>query len=52
MLDFGRDRCNNFSLSGSNDWLVTNGLGEYASGTGAGQLSRRYHGLLIVPILS
>jgi len=49
MLDFGRDWCNNFSLSGSNEWLVTNGLGGYASGTVAGQLSRRYHGILIVP---
>lgn len=49
MLDFDRDWCNNFSYSGANEWLVTNGLGGYASGTVAGQISRRYHGLLIVP---
>src|SRR5687768_6751244 len=29
------------------EWLVTNGLGGYASGTLAGVITRRYHGLLI-----
>ncbi|MDB5310404.1 MAG: glycogen debranching protein [Gemmataceae bacterium] len=29
------------------EWLVTNGLGGYASGTVAGAATRRYHGLLI-----
>jgi predicted glycogen debranching enzyme len=29
------------------EWLVTNGLGGYASGTVSGALTRRYHGLLI-----
>ena len=28
------------------EWLVTNGLGGYASGTVAGVATRRYHGLL------
>ena len=28
------------------EWLVTNGLGGYASGTVAGVVTRRYHGLL------
>src|SRR5262245_4689888 len=28
------------------EWLVTNGLGGYASGTVAGVITRRYHGLL------
>jgi predicted glycogen debranching enzyme len=31
----------------SREWLVTNGLGGYASGTIAGVATRRYHGLLI-----
>lgn len=31
----------------SQEWLVTNGLGGYASGTVVGPLTRRYHGLLI-----
>src|SRR5262249_640743 len=29
------------------EWLVTNGLGGYASGTVTGSITRRYHGLLI-----
>src|SRR6187551_827598 len=29
------------------EWLVTNGLGGYASGTVSGAMTRRYHGLLI-----
>ena len=29
------------------EWLVTNGLGGYASGTVAGVATRRYHGLLV-----
>jgi predicted glycogen debranching enzyme len=29
------------------EWIVTNGIGGYASGTIAGVLTRRYHGLLV-----
>jgi len=29
------------------EWLVTNGLGGYASGTIAGVVTRRYHGMLV-----
>src|SRR3954468_6016798 len=32
------------------EWLVTNGLGGYASGTIAGVTTRRYHGLLIAAL--
>jgi predicted glycogen debranching enzyme len=32
------------------EWLVTNGLGGYASGTVLGPISRRYHGLLIAAL--
>ena len=32
------------------EWLVTNGLGGYASGTVAGAVTRRYHGLLIASL--
>jgi len=31
----------------SREWLVTNGLGGYASGTLSGVATRRYHGLLV-----
>jgi predicted glycogen debranching enzyme len=32
------------------EWLVTNGLGGYASGTITGALTRRFHGLLIAAL--
>ncbi len=32
------------------EWLLTNGLGGYASGTICGSVSRRYHGLLIAAL--
>src|SRR3954465_4267187 len=32
------------------EWLVTNGLGGYASGTVSGVCTRRYHGLLIAAL--
>lgn len=32
------------------EWLVTNGLGGYASGTLAGAVTRRYHGLLVAAL--
>src|SRR5687767_5289081 len=32
------------------EWLVTNGLGGYASGTIGGDVTRRYHGLLIAAL--
>jgi len=34
----------------THEWLVTNGLGGYASGTLAGVASRRYHSLLIAAL--
>jgi predicted glycogen debranching enzyme len=32
------------------EWLVTNGLGGYATGTVSGALTRRYHGLLVAAL--
>ncbi len=34
----------------SREWLVTNGLGGFASGTVPGALTRRYHGLLVAAL--
>src|SRR5205807_5571901 len=34
----------------SREWLVTNGLGGFASGTISGAITRRYHGLLIAAL--
>lgn len=49
-LDFGRGLCNDLHAAEQREWLVTNGLGGYASGTVAGVLTRRYHGLLIAAL--
>src|SRR6058998_1120014 len=32
------------------EWLVTNGLGGYSSGTVSGAITRRYHGILIAAL--
>ena len=32
------------------EWLVTNGLGGYGSGTVSGDITRRYHGLLVAAL--
>jgi predicted glycogen debranching enzyme len=37
---------------GEREWLVTNGLGGYASGTLLGAVTRRYHGLLVAALPS
>src|SRR5512136_1793291 len=50
MLDFDRGLCADLNVSGTREWLVTNGIGGYASGTIAGILTRRYHGLLIAAL--
>ncbi len=50
LIDFGRDICNNYAVSSRKEWLVTNGIGSYASGTVAGVLTRRYHGLLLAAL--
>jgi predicted glycogen debranching enzyme len=38
------------AAGGSSEWLVCNGIGGYASGTVAGQLTRRYHGYLVAAL--
>jgi predicted glycogen debranching enzyme len=49
-INFGRETCSNLNAAESREWLVTNGVGGYASGTVAGLLTRRYHGLLIAAL--
>jgi predicted glycogen debranching enzyme len=50
MIKFGREICGDFINATSREWLVTNGMGGYASGTIAGSLTRRYHGLLVAAL--
>ena len=45
-IDFGREVCGDLATATRREWLVTNGIGGFASGTVANALSRRYHGLL------
>jgi predicted glycogen debranching enzyme len=49
-IEFGREICGELSSAESREWLVTNGIGGYASGTIAGLNTRRYHGLLIAAL--
>lgn len=49
-LNFGREVCGHLAVARSREWLVTNGIGGYASGTIAGLLTRRYHGLLLAAL--
>jgi len=42
--------CQDFESAITKEWLVTNGLGGYASGTVAGPNTRRYHGLLVAAL--
>ncbi|MBE0466618.1 MAG: glycogen debranching enzyme N-terminal domain-containing protein [Candidatus Desulforudis sp.] len=45
-MRFGRADWRNFNRGAEREWLVTNGLGGFASGTLVGANTRRYHGLL------
>jgi predicted glycogen debranching enzyme len=45
--DFGREVCGDAAAAEAREWLVTNGLGGFACGTLAGNVTRRYHGLLM-----
>jgi predicted glycogen debranching enzyme len=49
-LDFGREVTGDLDTAERREWLCTNGLGGYASGTVAGSLTRRYHGLLVAAL--
>lgn len=44
----GSEICEDIVAAGRREWLETDGLGGYASGTIAGIRTRRYHGLLLV----
>lgn len=46
MIEFGKDICTSYEDAASREWLETNGIGGFASGTISGANTRRYHGLL------
>src|SRR5258706_13717408 len=47
MVVFGREITGDFAAASRREWLVTNGLGGWASGTVSGANTRRYHGLFV-----
>src|SRR5215813_10537427 len=49
-IAFGREICRNLEIAEQREWLVTNGIGGYASGTVSGNLTRRYHGVLVAAL--
>ncbi len=49
-IELGREVCGDLRVAECREWLVTNGIGGYASGTVSGVLTRRYHGLLIAAL--
>src|SRR2546425_13150306 len=50
MLDVGRAITGDLAAAERREWLCTNGIGGFASGTVAGSLTRRYHGLLVAAL--
>ena len=50
LIRFGREICGDLAQAERREWWLANGLGGYASGTIAGTLTRRYHGLLVAPV--
>ncbi len=50
MIQFDQTVCTDFVAATRREWLETNGLGGFASGTVAGVNTRRYHGLLMAAL--
>ncbi len=50
MIEFGRDILNSQENATNREWLVTNGIGGFASGTLAGVNTRTYHALLVAAL--
>ncbi|NOT64369.1 MAG: glycogen debranching protein [Acidobacteria bacterium] len=50
MIRFDQTVCTDFAAATRREWLETNGLGGFASGTVAGVNTRRYHGLLVAAL--
>jgi predicted glycogen debranching enzyme len=50
VISFGPEISHDLAAAEKREWLVTNGIGGFASGTVAGSATRRYHGLLIAAL--
>ena len=49
-IRFGTEITGDLRLAETREWLVTNGIGGYASGSVAGSITRGYHGLLVAAL--
>ncbi|OAT80246.1 amylo-alpha-1,6-glucosidase [Desulfotomaculum copahuensis] len=49
-MRFGKGEWRSFERGAEKEWLVTNGLGGYASATIIGANTRKYHGLLVASL--
>jgi predicted glycogen debranching enzyme len=49
-IRFGREVAGDLEAAEQREWLVTNGIGGYGSGTVAGTITRGYHGLLVASL--
>src|SRR5688572_11991299 len=45
MIDLDSTICTDFAEASSREWIETNGIGGFASGTISGANTRRYHGI-------
>jgi len=50
IIDWGRAVCGDLAAAEWREWLCTNGIRGFVSGTVAGTLTRRYHGLLVAAL--
>jgi predicted glycogen debranching enzyme len=50
VISFSREVCTDSTAAEQREWLVTNGIGGFASGSIAGSATRRYHGLLFAAL--
>lgn len=50
LIGLGRGDCGSFERAVEREWLVTNGMGGFASGTISNVNTRRYHGLLMAAL--
>ena len=49
-IAFPQEALHNFGEAIQKEWLITNGLGSYASSTVLGLNTRKYHGLLVAAL--
>ena len=49
-MPWSEAHCDDITPLLTREWLVTNGLGGYASGTVSGIVTRQYHGLLVAAL--